>query len=587
MKTSEFVDLILSSVGARHLKRAGLLRHLGVATLVSGVFLLCGCGSSEVFVPADAKTTCVVSNTEFATWFESGAVTLDGVVTPANSVTFSNIPNCDFYEWSERMFLWLTSPAPPRYGGGGGLIFDSPAFYDVSPIENGQATFIPHQAGGLGSFALRAGQVGPHKLPIVFDRSGRMFSIEPSVFARSGKQLILNAEGEAVEIERASIGVDGRPIFLDKAGDLIRRARPIIRPKFIEAAMVQEFMIDGIRILLGGNGNVIDVEQGQAGGNAVLQARNGSLVFYRATVNDVFAYFLTALKNGDISSPNGDPNQAQFPTSQAELQEIIDFATAHGKTLVDPEALIIEVKTAWIETTLLSDLSRFITLEGTIPTYDTSDPNTWVRNGQKTVQLAMVGMHVVGSTKGHPEMIWATFEHVSNVPNAEYSYINTGNVITTVPQNTVGDWLFCADNSAGPFNQAHMQFNSTTGDIDSVPPFTISQSNTIRWKAWGRGSPAANSNTELISINNSVLGKLASGDVRKNYILTGATWTIGGQPPTSTNQVGTNKMANTTMETYHQGSNPMATTGTNCFTCHGTNLTVVSHIFPPLQPLFP
>ena len=586
MKTSEFVDLILSSVAARHLKRAGLLRHLGVATLVSGVFLLCGCGSSEVFVPADANATCVVSNPEFATWFESGAVTLDGVVTPANSVTFTPMSICEFYRWSERMFLWLTSPAPPRYGGGGGLIFDSPAFYDVSPFDaNGQATFIPHQAGGLGSLALRAGQVGPHKLPIVFDRSGRMFSIEPPVFARSGKQLILNAEGEAVEIERASIGVDGRPIFLDKAGDLIRRARPIIRPKFMEAAMVQEFMIDGIRILLGGNGSVIDVEQGQAGGNAVLQARNGSLVFFRATVNDVFAYFLTKVKH-DNPLPI-DFDQAQFPTTQAELQEIIVFAAAHGKTLVDPEALIIEVKTSWIETTLLSDLSRFITLKGTIPTYDTSDPNKWVRNGQKTVQLAMVGMHVVGSTKGHPEMIWATFEHVSNVPNAEYSYINTGNVITTVPQNTAGDWLFCADNSAGPFNQAHMQFNSSTGDIVSMPSFNISPSNTIRWKAWGRGSPAANSNTELISINNSVLGKLASDDVRKNYILTGATWTIGGQPPTSTNQVGTNKMANTTMETYHQGSSTTAATGTNCFTCHGTNTTVVSHIFRPLQPLFP
>jgi hypothetical protein len=44
-----------------------------------------------------------------------------------------------------------------------------------------------------------------------------------------------------------------------------------------------------------------------------------------------------------------------------------------------------------------------------------------VPNGQKTVNLAMVGMHVVGSTKGHPEMIWATFEHIGNAPNDDYS----------------------------------------------------------------------------------------------------------------------------------------------------------------------
>lgn len=586
MKTNQLVKLTFSSGTAPRLKRAVVLRHLGVATLLLGVSLLCGCGSSEVVVPADAKETCTVTASVFASWFETGAVTLDGVVTPANSVTFPDIPNCSFYQWSERMFLWLTSPTPPRYGGGGGLIFNSPAFYDVSPLDaSGESTFIPHESGKLIFTNLRAAQVGPHKLPIVFDKFGKMFSIEPPVFARSGKQLILNAVGDSVEIERATIAVDGRPIFLDKEGQVIRGARPIIRPELSEAPMVQKFMIDRIPFFLGTSGNVIDVEQGQAGGLEVLQARNGSLVFFRATVNNVFAYFLTGVKNGDIPSPGGDFNEAQFPTIQAELDQIIAFALANGKTLVDPEALAIEVKTSWIETTALSDLSRFITMQGTIPTYDTSNPNEWVPNGQKTVQLAMVGMHVVGSTKGHPEMIWATFEHVSNVPNAEYSYINTSNVSITVPQNTAGNWLFCENNSPGLFNEAHMRFNTSTHNIVSEPGFTISPSNTIRWKAWGKAHPNANSNTELISINNSVLGKLASGDVRKNYIMTGATWTIFGAPPTASNQVGTNKLANTTMETYQQGTNNMAT-GSNCFSCHGTNKTQVSHIFAPLKPLF-
>ncbi|MDT7543037.1 MAG: hypothetical protein QOE33_2941 [Acidobacteriota bacterium] len=75
-------------------------------------------------------------------------------------------------------------------------------------------------------------------------------------------------------------------------------------------------------------------------------------------------------------------------------------------------------------------MSSYVTMTATIPTYNKANPNLWTPTGQKTVQLALVGMHVVGSTVGHPEMIWATFEHFGNTPNAAYSYINTGNVTT-------------------------------------------------------------------------------------------------------------------------------------------------------------
>jgi hypothetical protein len=89
---------------------------------------------------------------------------------------------------------------------------------------------------------------------------------------------------------------------------------------------------------------------------------------------------------------------------------------------------------------------------------------------------------------------------------------------------------------------------------------------------------------------------LAGGDVRRNYIMTGATWTIGGAGPTGCfksgggggNEVGTSKLENTTMETYQQGNGPPWATrfGANCFSCHGSNTTNVSHMFDPLKPLF-
>jgi hypothetical protein len=532
--------------------------------------------SSAQSLPSDAQATCTVTAPVFASWFESGSVTLNGVVKPADSVNFPNQPNCSFHQWSEQMFLWLTSPAPAKYGGGGGRIFNSPAFYDVSPPDaNGDRTYIPHTPGVIRNFNVRAAQLGPNRLPIIKDKRGRLFEVEQPILAPSGKQLILNRSRRSTEIQSVTIGRDRKAIFRDQANKIIQSPKPNIRALFNKDKVVQKFVINKVAIFVDLFGNIIDTEEGQAGGGEALVAQNGSLIYYTTSVNDVYAFFQTGTKNGAIT-----PTPTKFPTTQTDLDKIIAYAATKGKTFPDPEALAIEVKSSWIEATGLSDLSTYITMQATIPSYDQSNPNHWVPNGQKTVQLALLGMHVVGSTKGHAEMIWATFEHFGNTPNGAYSYNATsGPNPKNVPQDTTGTWLFSATGAAAPFNIAHLQ--AAGADLTSISPFTISASNTLRETPWGdlTGAGSASKNTEVISLNNSVLGKLVNGDVRKNYMFIGSTWTIGGQSPTATNQVGTNHMTNTTMETYQQGG--------NCFDCHATNTTNVSHVFDPLKPLFP
>jgi hypothetical protein len=561
-----------------------------------GVFILQKAG----FPPIDAKATCTAT---IAPWFESGSVSLNGAVKPADSVTFSPSGNCSFYQWSEQMFLWLTSPAPSKYGGGA-HIFDSPSFYDVSPPDAmGKRTFIPHVNGVIRPFNLRVAKVGPHRLPVIFDRAGRMFEIQkapPNV-----KPMVRTKAGNLVEVERVAPGANGQRLLLDKAGKQVAALGvpsvkpPVLRTQVRAVLSARKFIVNNIPILLDSAGNVIDVEQGQAGGDGVLEARNGSLVYYATMVNDVYAYFLTGAKNGGIT-----PMPTQFPTTQAELNKITAFASAHGKTFPDPNALAIELKSSWVEVTSLPNASSYITMKATVPTYNMSNPDQWIPTGQKTVTLALVGMHVVGSTKAHAEMIWATFEHFGNAPNGAYSYINSSNVTKMVPQSTAGTWLFTATNSAGPFNAVHMHYNSTPPPptpigIIADMPHHISPSDTIRWKAWGGASDSspnpldpttAASNTEVIAVNNSVMGQLANGDIRGNYIMTGATWTTGGAPTgsfPSGNEVGTSKLANTTMETYQQGSDPLFASGANCFTCHGTlQPSILSHVFGGLAPLF-
>ncbi len=560
-----------------------------VALMVSATLLL-STGCATTFVPTDAKATCtdVTSNRPpIATWFESGAVTLDGAVKPANSLEFPDVPNCTFYQWSEQMYLWLTSPATEKVGGGGGRVFGSKAFFDVSPLDaNGEREFVPHRDGTFPHLIPRFTPAGPNGFQVVIAKDGRMRDIEPTPTGTDGRQLIRNARGEAVEIGRIAMNEQRKPLFFDTAGQLIEGARPLSRvPQrkdlTAEDLTVQKFDFENSAFFLNLLGNVVEVESGQANGMAVLQAQNGSLVYYTIVVNDVFAYFLTGAKNGGIL-----PQPTQFPTTEEHLAPIIAFAAASGRTLIDPQALAVEVKISWVEAEGLANPNDYITTEASIPVYDMSKPEQWVKTGDRRAVLAMVGMHVVGSTAGHPEMIWATFEHQSNMPNGEYRYIDTNNNIKSVARDTSGDWLFSTNGAAGPFNQAHMSWSEGNIDANTGEGFTISPSDTIRWKAWGSASTKASANTDVISINNTVRSLLAGGDVRRNYILTGATWTIGGGEPTETNQVGTNKLANGTMETYHQGSDASAMTGSNCFTCHTTNSTSVSAIYNPLKPLF-
>jgi hypothetical protein len=561
-------------------------RRLAQALVAAGALAsLSQVASAQTTLPANAKPTCIVSAVEFAGWFTSGSVTANGAVDPANSVTFPDVPNCSFYKWSQQMFLWLTSPVPRRYGGGT-HVFNSPVFYDVSPpAADGSRTLTPNAPGRIRIFDAAIPQLGPLRQPVGFDKDGRRFNIVRPEFTRDGKLLARNKAGQTIAIGRTQFAPTGKPLFFDQAGKAIdiqttQRGAPILRDKLGKAITLtnRRVVLGGKLFILDTLGNAIPTEQGQADGS-VLMAQNNSLVYYALQVNDVFAYMLTGTKNGGIT-----PAPTLFPTTPADLNKIEAFALAHSKTLPDAIALAVELKSAWIETTGIADLSKFVTTTATIPVYDKSNPAHWVKTGTKTATLAMVGMHVVGSTKGHPEMIWATYEHVGNTRNAAYSYTNNANATVNVPQNNNdGPWLFSTTPATATPNVPRMFLNGA--DIDAIPGDIIGPSDVLRVSPWGRPGSATSSNTEVIAINNSVINQLAAGDVRKNYIMTGSTWTAFGTPPGPGNQVGTNRLANTTMETFFQPS--------NCFDCHTGNMLGtpggggLSHIWGPIKPLFP
>lgn len=463
-------------------------------------------------LPTDVLKSCIVGSTDFSSWFESKSVTENGIVTPANSVTFTHQNNCDFYKWSEQMFLWMTSPMKEGdYSSG--TVIASPSFYTVSPIEIVNSTnerkLIPHTPGQLITAVANTQKTDP----------------------------------------------------------------------------------------------MIDSEEGQATDDVLIAQKNGSLLYYITMVNDVYAKFVLGAKTNQFSDN-------EFPTTQSQLNQIEKFADSIGQPLKDPETLAIEIKTSWIETEGLASSDDYITMDAIIPTYTKTDTK-WTPKGSKTAKLALVGVHIVGSTAGHPEMVWATFEHVNNTPNLSYSYVDSDNKEKTVKADTGKDWLLNNDSASNVFNKSHMKYEN--GDIvantKTSPTQTITASNTKMTKPWGvansgvpnpENATVAASNSQIISTNNSVLSQLASNDLRKNYIFIGATWTDNGAAPTGKSYsvkdtltapgvaIGTSQLANSTMETYAQNGATYSQYG-SCFSCHSNGQTPgllpvdLSHVYKEIM----
>ncbi len=522
-------------------------------------------GARAQTIPADPQGGCPVAPATFATWFETGTPAANGVVKPADSVNFPAVPNCDFYAWSKQMFLWLTSPAPSRYGGGS-RIFNSPTFFDVSPPDaSNMRTLSQHEPGFIRFFRVRMNKPGPHDLPVIIDKV---------TFFDAADKRIVGAKPQPVAL----------PPRIPQAA--ARGAAPVavrgITPRINAAQM---FVISGRPIFVDLLGNAIDTEEGQAGTDATLMSQGHSLVYFATMVNDVYAYFLTGNKNGAFS-----PAFTTFPITGGDLTKIANFAQTKNVTFPDGNALAIEIKTAWVEASTLPNPNDYITMNATVPSYNTANAATWVPNGNRNVTLALVSVHVVGSTKSHPEMIWATFEHFGSTPNASYTY-NSTTGSKTINQTTAGTWLFSATGATGQFNCEHMTVDLTNGNIIAVvppgncaPPVpgTISPSDTLRTNPWGMPGASAASNTQLISAHNTT--QVPGSDLRNQYFMTGATWTPFGVPPTGTNSVGTSKLANSALETYTQNI--------NCFNCHLGNMLGdptgggLSHIYGTLKPLF-
>lgn len=333
---------------------------------------------------------------------------------------------------------------------------------------------------------------------------------------------------------------------------------------------------------------------GQAGGSDVLLSQKASLAYYGIHANDIYANYLTGQKAGKFASTAVMDN---FPHSQEQMA-LVELVLK--RTFANPQAMTMELKTSWVEASTV-EAARYLTIAATVPKYDRNDDAKWTYSGMEIMELALVGMHIAAPVNGHPELVWSSFEHVDNAPNASYYYLNSGGTATLAAFDGSGDWTFfptdgAAVSSIKSVASVDSDGNIVAGSGGSITPVSVNQIN-----PWGLSQDEASeaeANTDLVSLNATVLGMLSGlGDVRGNYYQIGGIWTVEGQIPTGDSDAnirGGDRLANSTMETFHQYPDENNRfTSKNCFLCHSVSSgsshagqgIYLSHIFEGLQPL--
>ena len=265
----------------------------------------------------------------------------------------------------------------------------------------------------------------------------------------------------------------------------------------------------------------------QAGSNAVLIDQKGQWVYYTSSINKIFYDFV--VKGGYYTQKGiqDAPAAITYPNGALETKSSWRIASIKGGPTYIPDAE-----------------RSYFTVDGAqiCQAFDAKGCTSFV-----TAKMALVGLHLAGVVKGHPEMIWATFEHNLNAPDckdtrstgSDFSFYRAGQSCGTAPY-----WEDCNNASTD---------RKTPSEICRLHP---------------QGEPGASAeNTPNIQVLNQSFHQLLPADkaIWANYDYAGAIWTEG-EPSDAllvlSNIRGSTKLANTSLESFTQKQ--------HCFDCHRT-----------------
>jgi hypothetical protein len=294
----------------------------------------------------------------------------------------------------------------------------------------------------------------------------------------------------------------------------------------------------------------------QAGSLGVLVDQNGKVVYYAQHINSVFVDFVKQNGYTDMSKLKDAPADQTFPKGSLEL------------------------KSSWRIVVPGEDTSKVFTTKATVPLLVVKngkiviDPN---KTREETV--ALLGLHVVGVVEGHPEFVWATFEHNDNAPN-----LKDMDAEAEAPVDSTRDWTLYAK---GTWAQ---RSNKKPGKAPQPPLTFVDQNKQImNPKVSVFRQFRFDDDEQIKDLNKSVQDQLPQNlAVWKNYSFMGAVWLNTpdrdfklnldfkkadddqikahpeiGEDPAVRILGGERELSNTTMETFTQSTQ-------SCFSCHKT-----------------
>jgi hypothetical protein len=564
-------------------------------TIAAGISAWSTQPHAQIALPDDAEPRCKDLG-EIRGWFDQ-----NGNVKPPDNEHFGQSRNgaadgkCIFFETAMRMFLWLTS-VDHRQDGEPIYVYDSPLFYRVGPPDKDKMRWLIRNSGtrrmdvddiSTRSFTASISQLSADNFAVVFDDMGGIHRL----VSRPRSRNVTRADCDAppANLPARAVTCPGENGIARATPAIASPAPPSAAPPCQVAAGDRRpsnfICVNGLPVRLDRNGkNAFVTTPGQVCDKVLISQKN-KIVYYDIEVNDVVAYFRSGFEGFHFKDfPTGAP----IPTpAKKDIVEIDNYAKSHQANLPDKKALAIEIKTSWIEIDD-RDKDRFVTTWATIPTFTQDSATHWRADRPKKAHLGLVGMHIVFSAKGNPEMIWTTFEHVDNAPDQRYAYCQRSDrggsdqgdceKIVSHDRDQATKWMFSTNipQSANNLQRAYLY----KGDICGYNNSTIGSNDVLRTYAWGSTQPQIN--TDIININENVLKSLPDEDIRRNYLLRGAIWTGGGIPPGASRE-GSAKLLNMTMETFFRGS--------DCFACHNDPTTTphsvgMSHVFNHLRKLF-
>jgi hypothetical protein len=287
-------------------------------------------------------------------------------------------------------------------------------------------------------------------------------------------------------------------------------------------------------------------EVGQAGSLGLLVDQNGRAVYYSMYVNETYYDFVVTQNQYNVpANLLAAPADQNYPIGSVTL------------------------KAAWKIMGADEDASGFFTMPATIEKLSADAAGNVIADPGQTeeVTVALVGLHVVGIVKGHPEAIWATFEHRNNAPQ-----FSLGQIIDE-PVSSQDFTFYAANTTAGTCNQNNAGFLTLTDPAtQTLSPVT----QVCRQYPFGGGSTQNSAN--IGSLNSTVHAGLEADSVWRNYMETGAIWFSQAdalEPNMAMDDsiiTGSVKLSNSVIETFTQ----KVRSEDQCFSCHRTDM-----VFPP------